>query len=101
MNPYEHITRMEDILNRHTELMDELNAVLDRVLRHRPEYAALVAYYGSDQWHRDLEADERGDIPRELRRGVLSEDAVYNLIDAYDSAGIRLLETALALLKNK
>ena len=37
-------------------------------------------YYGSVQWMRDFEADEAGKLPKDLKRGVLSEDAVYDLI---------------------
>lgn len=37
----------------------------------------LEAYYTGGQWLRDYEADERGDMPQGLRRGVLSQDGVY------------------------
>lgn len=47
-----------------------LNAVLDE----------LVAYYESSLWISDYKADERGEIPSDLKRGVLSEDGVYNLL---------------------
>ncbi len=47
-----------------------LNAVLDE----------LVTYYESGQWLSDYEADERGEIPSDLKRGVLSEDGMYNLL---------------------
>ncbi|MBR6624109.1 MAG: DUF4298 domain-containing protein [Ruminococcus sp.] len=41
---------------------------------------ALTSYYESKQWLADYEADERGEIPHDLKRGVLSEDGVYNLL---------------------
>lgn len=40
----------------------------------------LTGYMDSGQWLADYEADERGELPRELKRGVLSEDGLYNLI---------------------
>ncbi len=40
----------------------------------------LIDYYESGQWLRDYECDERGELPSALKRGVLSEDGVYNLI---------------------
>lgn len=40
----------------------------------------LVSYYESDLWLSDYEADERGEIPQDLKRGVLSQDGVYNLL---------------------
>ena len=40
----------------------------------------LMDYYENGQWLRDYECDERGELPSALKRGVLSEDGVYNLI---------------------
>lgn len=40
----------------------------------------LTAYYENGQWLADYETDERGELPSELRRGVLSQDALYNLL---------------------
>ena len=40
----------------------------------------LIAYYESPEWRSDFESDERGELPKGLKRGVLSEDGIYNLI---------------------
>lgn len=40
----------------------------------------LTEYYENGQWMADFEADEAGLLPRGLKRGVLSEDGVYNLL---------------------
>ena len=40
---------------------------------------ALREYYQSGAWLRDYESDERGELPRNLKRGVLSQDALYDL----------------------
>ena len=55
------------------EAMDAYEAVQDR-------YNALLDYYSNGQWRSDFEADEEGLLPDSLKRGVLSEDAVYDLI---------------------
>ena len=44
--------------------------------------AELEGYYGSEEWKKDFEDDEKGLLPKELKRGVLSEDGIYNLRDA-------------------
>ncbi len=44
------------------------------------KWQALLAYYEGGQWLKDFECDERGELPCNLKRGVLSEDGVYNLI---------------------
>lgn len=41
----------------------------------------LNDYLDSGQWLSDFKADERGEIRRELPRGVLSEDGLYNVIE--------------------
>ncbi len=40
----------------------------------------LTEYYENGQWMADYEADEVGLLPSDLKRGVLSEDGVYNLL---------------------
>ena len=39
----------------------------------------LMAYYDSGLWLHDYECDERGELPADLKRGVLAEDTLYNL----------------------
>ena len=43
----------------------------------------LAAYYESPAWREDFAADEAGLLPKELKRGVLSEDGVYNALEEY------------------
>ena len=39
----------------------------------------LQEYYQSGAWLRDYESDERGELPPNLKRGILSQDALYDL----------------------
>lgn len=49
---------------------------------HDPEkITALETYYTSGQWLEDYEADERGELPPDLKRGVLSQDTLYDLLE--------------------
>ena len=43
--------------------------------------ALLDAYYTSGEWREDYEADERGELPPDLKRGVLSQVALYDLLE--------------------
>lgn len=43
--------------------------------------AALDAYYTSGLWRDDYEADERCELPPDLKRGVLSQDGLYDLLE--------------------
>ena len=49
-----------------------------------------IRYYGSDRWHADRALEERGALPDDLKRGVLSEDAVYDLITEHIELVARL-----------
>lgn len=40
----------------------------------------LTNYYENGQWMADYEADEAGLLPPDLKRGILSEDGIYNLL---------------------
>ena len=43
----------------------------------------LEAYYESVKWQKDFESDEAGLLPKNLKRGVLSEDGINDLLDEY------------------
>ena len=47
--------------------------------------AQLKAYYEGGQWLRDYELDEQGLLPRELKRGVLAQDTLFDLLADFDS----------------
>ena len=40
----------------------------------------MDACYTSAEWREDYEADERGEIPPDLTRGVLSQDVLFDLL---------------------
>ena len=41
----------------------------------------LDAYYTSGEWQEDYEADERGEFPPDMKRGILSQDALYDPLE--------------------
>ena len=51
----------------------------------KEEIKVLEEYMESGQWLRDFEADEAGEIPAGVKRGVLSEDALYDLLTSISS----------------
>ncbi|MBQ7124239.1 MAG: DUF4298 domain-containing protein [Oscillospiraceae bacterium] len=46
----------------------------------------LTQYLESGQWLRDFTLDEKGELPKNLKRGILSEDGLYNLLCDIDNA---------------
>ncbi len=49
------------------------------------EIEALDYYQRSGLWQKDFEMDEAGKLPSGIRRSVLSEDGLYNLLDEIGS----------------
>ena len=49
----------------------------------KEDVAELSKYYGSELWKLDFAADEAGKLPQDLKRGVLSEDGIWNLLSDY------------------
>lgn len=41
----------------------------------------LTQYYENGRWLRDYQLDEAGLLPGDLKRGVLSQDGVYDLLN--------------------
>lgn len=74
------IRQMERRLNRATAAVKRLEAALDKWEAAQEAIAALDEYYGSDLWKQDFADDEAGRLPADLKRGVLSEDAVWDLL---------------------
>lgn len=44
----------------------------------------LIEYYESGQWLADYECDERGKLPKDLKRGVLAQDTLYDLFSEFE-----------------
>lgn len=80
MDQLERITYMEGILNEAGAALASLETALDRYGAVRERLAELEDYYSGGEWMRDFADDSAGKIPKNLKRGVLSEDAVYNLL---------------------
>ena len=48
---------------------------------------SLTDYYAGGQWLKDYELDETGLLPKDLKRGVLSEDSLYDFFDKIKNYG--------------
>ncbi|MGO3018461.1 MAG: DUF4298 domain-containing protein [Anaerococcus sp.] len=99
MEKYEHIIQMEKRLDKHTEILVKLKEILDEFVENQDEYNKLKEYYISEQYREDLDKSNNGKFPSDLKCGVLSEDAVFDMIgDNYQTA-IYMLEIATKIFK--
>ena len=66
-----------------------MEALLDNVLASenkenvKAELNTLFSYYFGKKWKQDFDADEKGLLPKDLKRGVLAEDTLYNLFTEF------------------
>lgn len=96
---FKHISEFENILDEQNELLEKVNKILEKIKSSQKEYKKLMKYYYSKQREADLQAHEKGEVPSELKRSVLSEDAIYNLITDYQQTAVEMLEVATTMIK--
>ena len=79
MTQIERISHMEKCLDDSRVAIDRLSRALEEYRNVQGKIRELEGYY-SGEWRNDFEDDEAGKLPPDLKRGVLSEDAVYDLL---------------------
>ena len=67
--------------NRLVTMIKNMLHTLDNYKESLTEIRKLEAYYASDVWKKDFALDEAGKLQKNLERGVLSEDGLYDLLE--------------------
>ena len=80
MEQIQRIRQMELRMERAAKAVIELSAALENYEAVQEDITALEQYYGSEVWKQDFADDEAGCLPTDLKRGVLSEDGIWNLL---------------------
>ncbi|MGV8947479.1 MAG: DUF4298 domain-containing protein [Lutibacter sp.] len=75
----ERVTKMETILDELTAIVEKSHNALTELSDALDDLNTLKKYYES-QYMKDVMADKRLEIPQDMKRGVLSEDAVHMLL---------------------
>ena len=84
MEQLERIRHMERLFDFVLEAMKESPMSHDKYVKAKEAITTLSAYYGSDDWRKDYADDEAGLLPKDLKRGVLSEDGIWNLLSDWE-----------------
>ena len=101
MEQIERIKHFEMLLDRVAPVLGNLEDALDAFEGIQEDVKELAAYYEDEDWREDFEADEAGKLPADLKRGVLSEDGIYDVLSGHYALTIRLLDTVSTILKNR
>lgn len=85
MDQIERIKHMEKNLNASIEAVSNLQKALEQYINTTKQLEEVSKYYGSKEWFKDFEDDRKDKIPKDLNRGVLSEDGIHTmLIDDFE-----------------
>lgn len=87
----ERIKLYESYLDESNAALSKLFAALERYAAVMPKIAALKMYYDTD-WQTDYLDDEQGLLPPDLKRGVLTEDAIFDLLSSDEALRERVRE---------
>lgn len=78
------IEQMEKYLDDAKEAVKNVSSALEDFMEAQNKIIALEHYYDGGCWRKDFEDDEAGLLPTYLKRGVLTEDAIYDLLTDND-----------------
>ena len=81
MKEFKRISDMEKLFDEVMEAQDSIEKEIENYKNIQEKVQRLEKYYASKQWKDDFDADERGEIPSHIKRGVLSEDGIYDLLE--------------------
>ena len=97
----EQVIQFEQVLNETTTIVTQLTHALETFANNQKAYMDLVDYYMSEDWQDDVRLSNETDFYKKIACGVLSEDAVYNLMVDTQQTTLKMLEIATAYLKNR
>jgi len=80
MNQTERITYYENVLNAARKELERISSKKQAGEELRRMLDELEQYYGSVIWFKDYDDDHAGNLPEDLKRGVLSEDGIYDVL---------------------
>jgi RimJ/RimL family protein N-acetyltransferase len=80
------IRRMEALFDELRQALAEDPAATESA-EFREKLRQLADYYEGGRWLRHYEMDEAGLLPHDLKRGVLSQDGVYDFLSAVEGIG--------------
>ncbi len=86
----ERVRAMEDDFNTVRDIMNEMEMAISNFESIQGRIERLSSYLEDGQFLKDFEADERGELPKDMSRGVLSEDALYDLLEDISEMRFRL-----------
>ena len=83
MKRTDRIIAMEKKYDKAIQVATDLEKALENFKAAIPEIEELISYYESELWREDYAANRDVQLPLNLKRVVLSQDGIYNLLTDY------------------
>ena len=81
--------------------MVKVNEILDKLENDREDFDKLVEYYYSDQFQKDYDDSNEGKIDSSINQGILTEDAIYDLMGDDYYLALRFLNLANKMIQHQ
>ncbi len=93
MNQIERIQKMEQLFDETEKNLLLLENGVQTMHSLQNSIQQLETYYTGPLWRKDFEDDCKGLIPSDMKRGILSEDGIDNLLSRYQEVINQLKKT--------
>ena len=98
---YEYLKKHTQTYENHKILIEKINDILDEFEKEREDFDKLVEYYYSDQFKNDYDDSNQGKIDSSINQGILTEDAIYDLMGDDYYLALRFLDLANKMIQQK
>ena len=98
---YKHIEEYTKIYEDHKKLIENLANELEKFKNHQDELYRLEKYYHSQAFMDDYDASNNGEISDDINQGILTEDAIYDLLGDNYYMARDLLDLANDIIQDK
>lgn len=98
---YEYLKKHTETYEKYGKLLEKSNNVLDELEENREDFDKLVEYYYSEQFQKDYDDSNQGKINSDINQGILTEDAIYDLMGDDYYLALRFLDLANRMIQQK
>ena len=98
---YNYLIKHTETYENYKELLVNVNEILDKLENDREDFDKLVEQYYSDQFQQDYDDSNEGKIDSSINQGILTEDAIYDLMGDDYYLALRFLDLANKMIQHK
>lgn len=98
---YGYLKKHTETYEKYGKLLEKINNILDDLEENREDYDKLVEYYYSEQFQKDYDDSNQGKIDSDINQGILTEDAIYDLMGDDYYLALRFLDLANKMIQQK